>query len=51
MLQYILRYTDILTISDERSVFAFGLYNIFQQELQVDWEFNSDAECDSERSE
>ena len=34
MLQYILRYTDIFTISEEHSVFAFGLYNIFQQELQ-----------------
>ena len=33
MLQYILQYTDTLSISEKYSVIAFGLYNIFQQEL------------------
>ena len=34
MLQYLLRYTNKFTILEEHFVFLFGLYNIFQQELQ-----------------
>ena len=39
MCQYVAIHSAVyrhMTIPEERSVLAFGLYNIFQQELQAD---------------